>query len=250
MKPIRYVGVALIAALVLATLWNPAGSLAASVVITPSSYTTTSGNDGGQPVANLQVKDQSGSQNNWNKYVEFTTPGSATYAGYRSYTVPGGIAPATVTAIQVQANFLGPAPADQTWTWRIYDWTTSAWVTLGTNSGASWDAWTLLTFNATGTLVNYINSSTSEIRIRLVSNNTSDNADLDYEAVTLTTSASGATATPTATRTATATATRTPTAGPTSTPTRTPTTGRMSRSTSRAHPAARSPSRATLASRP
>ncbi len=210
MKPIRYVGVALIAALVLASLLNPAASLAATVVITPGSYTTTAGADGGQAVAKLQVQDQSGSQNNWNKYVEFTTPGSATYAGYRSYTVPGSVAPATVTAIQVQANFLGPAPADRTWTWRIYDWTSSAWVVLGTNSGASWSAWTMLTFNATGTLSNYINSSTSEIRIGLISNNTSDNADLDYEAVTLTTGAAGATATPTATRTATATATATP----------------------------------------
>ena len=61
-----------------------------------------------------------------------------------------------MTAIQVQANFLGPAPAEQTWTWRIYDWTSTSWVTLGTNSSASWSSWTLLTFSATGTLANWM----------------------------------------------------------------------------------------------
>ncbi len=200
----------------------PSPASAATSVLLPVSYTTTAGGDGGQPVANIQVQDQSGSQNDWNKYVEFTTP-SANYAGYRSYTVPGGISPSSITAIQVTANFLGPAPADQTWTWKIYNWNTSAWVTLGTNAGGSWSSWKVFTFNATGTMSNYVSGS-SQIRIRLQSNNKSDNADLDYEAVTLTYT-SGATSTPTNTPLpSTPTFTPTPTSvGPTPTFTFTPT---------------------------
>jgi hypothetical protein len=200
----------------------PSPASAATSVLLPISYTTTAGGDGGQPVANIQVQDQSGSQNNWNKYVEFQTP-SANYAGYRTYTVPGGISPSSITAIQVTANFLGPAPAQQTWTWKIYNWSTSAWVTLGTNAGGSWSSWKVFTFNATGTMSNYVSSS-SQIRIRLQSNNASDNADLDYEAVTLTYT-SGATSTPTNTPPP-STPTFTPTAttvGPTPTFTFTPT---------------------------
>ena len=196
----------------------PSRVLADSSTLLPVSYTTTSGADGGQPVTNLHVQDQSGSQNDWDKYVEFNTP--TAYAGYRSYTVPTAIATGNITAIQVKANFLGPAPANQTWTWSIYNWSTSAWVTLGTNVGASWSAWKLFTFNASGTLANYVKSDTREIRIRLQSNNAADDADLDYEAVLLTYTSGGATPTPTATATHTVTPSFTPTN--TLTPTNTP----------------------------
>lgn len=233
MRSIRWFGVAALIAMLVSLFTAPTRTQAASVVLVPSSYTTTNGSDGGQPVANLQVKDQSGSQNNWNKYIEFLTPGSASYAGYRSYTVPNTVSPASVTAIQVQANFLGPAPSDQTWTWQIYNWSTSAWVTLGTNTGASWSSWKSLTFNASGSFSSYISGS-NEIRIGLISNNTSDDADLDYEAVTLTT-IDGPTATPStspASPTLTSTSTALPSSptststavpsGPTNTPTAAP----------------------------
>ncbi|KAB8142985.1 hypothetical protein F8S13_12145 [Chloroflexia bacterium SDU3-3] len=225
MRIIQSLRATAVAALAIAALGQATPTLAASVAIAPSSYTTTAGSDGGQPVANLATQDQSGSNNNWNKYVEFSPSGSTSYAGYRSYTVPASVALSDVTAIQVQANFLGPAPADQTWTWQIYSWGGSAWATLGTNTGTSWSAWKQLSFSASGTIASYINSSTREIRIRLMASNTSDSADLDYESVTLTTGGASATATPTTA----ATATRTATAGPTTaatatrTPTRTPT---------------------------
>ena len=87
-----------ILALLAGLLALPSSASAATSVLLPVSYTTTAGGDGGQPVANIQAQDQSGSQNDWNKYVEFTTP-SANYAGYRTYTVPGGISPSSITAI-------------------------------------------------------------------------------------------------------------------------------------------------------
>ncbi len=193
---------------------------AATDTLLPTAYVTTSGGSGGQPVANLHVQDQSGTQDDWNKYVEFTTP-SANYAGYRKYTLPAGISPASITGIQVKANYRGPVKSTQTWSWKIYNWTTSAWVNLGDNASAQSWKWTLLTFNATGTFANYVKNDTREIRIRVQSNNAVDNALLDYEALIIT-SGGGSTSTPTSVP---PTATFTPTSTlPGPTPTFTPVT--------------------------
>jgi hypothetical protein len=164
----------------------PQDNLSAQAVITlnPTSYVTSTGGSGGQPVTNLNVQDQSGSQNNWNKYVEFTTPGTARYVGYRTYTVPTSVTPSTITSLQIKANFLGPTVTSQQWTWRIYNWSSRTWAVLGDNTGASWTSWKAFTFNATGTLANYVSSS-RQIRVRIDSNNVADNADLDYEAVVI-----------------------------------------------------------------
>ena len=157
---------------------------AATVTLAPSSYRTTGGADGGQSVNNLKLRDQSGSQNTWTKYVEFQTPGK-NYVGYRSYTLPADVDPSALTSLQVQANFLGPTRAAQTWRWRLYNFSSNRWDLLGDNSGSSWNAWKLLSFDASGTLKNYVSSS-REIRVRTDSSNASDDADLDYEAVTIT----------------------------------------------------------------
>lgn len=223
-KPLTLV----LAFVLIASLFLPDTSASAAMdTLLPAVYVTTAGDDGGQPVANLHVQDQSGTQDDWDKYVEFTTPG-VSYAGYRSYTLPAGIPPASITAIQLKANYKGPLKNYQTWTWKIYNWSTSAWVTLGDNASAQDWMWTLLTFNATGTFANYVKSDTREMRIRLQSNNAADNALLDYEAL-IVTSGSGATSTFTSVP-LTATFTRTPTRTPvpptaTFTPTKTSTPG-------------------------
>lgn len=157
-----------------------------TTTLLPTRYATTSGTSGGQPVTNLHLQDQAGTQNDWNKYVELLTPGSAKYIGYRSYTLPAAIDPATITAIQLKANYLGPVKSYQSWTWTIYNWSTKQWVSIGDNNGALAWQWKLFTFNVGGTLKNYINSSTREMQVRLQSNNTKDNMDLDYETLLVT----------------------------------------------------------------
>lgn len=164
-----------------------------TTTLVPSSYTTTSGTDGGQAVAtSIDILDESGTTNTWAKYVEFQTTASASYAGYRVYTLPTSIAPSSITGIQIKANYQGPDTSTQTWTWMIYNWSTSSYTAVGTNSGApSWGTWKLLAFTVSGTLANYVRTSDGQIRVQLVSNNHADNADIDYEAVVVT---SGATA--------------------------------------------------------
>jgi hypothetical protein len=152
--------------------------------LSPVSYLTLRGADGAQAVANLNLKDQAGTQNNWNRYVEFQTP-NQNYVGYRRYTLPAGISPQSLTGLKVEANFLGPNVQAQQWRWRIFNWKTNSWVYLGNNNGSSWSGWKLLSFSASGTAADYVKTSTSEIRIRSDSSNASDDADLDYEAILL-----------------------------------------------------------------
>ena len=78
-----------------------------STTLLADSYTTTRGWDGGQPVTALHVQDQSGDDDDWDNYVEFDTDSDG-YRGYRTYTLPANIDPATITAIQVQVNYPGP----------------------------------------------------------------------------------------------------------------------------------------------
>ncbi|MGA8309619.1 MAG: hypothetical protein WB755_06290, partial [Terriglobales bacterium] len=149
--------------------------------LVPLSYVTTAGTTSGQPVASsIDLLDESGTSNIWNKYVEF----QGKYAGYQVFNLPVGIAPSAVKSIQIQFNYQGPATASQTWTWQIYDWVSAAYVTVGTNTGApDWGAWKLFTFTVPGTLSNYVRSSDGQVRIQLLSNNAADAADIDYEAV-------------------------------------------------------------------
>jgi hypothetical protein len=166
-------------------LTNSAPSAAGSTItLVPSSYVTAQGTTGGQAVASsLDVLDESGTQNVWNKYVEF----DGLYSGYQIFTLPSTVAVSSVTNMQVQVNYQGPSSANQTWTWSIYNWSSAAYVTLGTNAGATeWGAWKILTFTVPGTLANYVNASTGQIRIQLSSNNSSDAVDIDYEAVVVT----------------------------------------------------------------
>ncbi|HXY51167.1 MAG TPA: kelch repeat-containing protein [Terriglobales bacterium] len=160
------------------------GGQSTTITLVPSSYVTTLGTTGGQAVgSSIDLLDESGTQNTWNKYVEF----DGLYAGYQVFSLPTSIAPSSVTNIQIQVNYQGPSTSTQTWTWQIYNWVSGAYVTVGTNIGApDWGAWKILTFNVPGILPNYVRASDGQVRLQLVSNNAADNADIDYEAVIVT----------------------------------------------------------------
>lgn len=194
MKPIttrgrRPLSVALViafGAVTATTLVAPA--VAADSVLAPSSMVTTSGSvDASQTVRNLAVQDQSGTADNYAKYVELdSTP--TPYSGYRQYTVPSSVAPASVTGIVVRANYRGPAAAQQTWTWSVYNWSTSTWTTVGSNAGAASWVWKPLTFAGPGSAASHV-SGTGAVRVRVSSNNAADNALLDYESITVSSAA-------------------------------------------------------------
>ena len=179
-----------LAALLFCT-WSALGVAQTETTLVPTSYTTTSGTDGGQPVASsIDILDESGSTNTWAKYVEFQTAPSVNYAGYQVFTLPTGVSPSSITAMQVKVNYDGPLQSTQTWTWQIFNWSTASYANIGTNAGVrGWGAWTILTFNLSGTFADYVRTSDRQIRLQLLSNNTADNVDIDYQAVVVTSGA-------------------------------------------------------------
>ncbi|MEI6291076.1 MAG: hypothetical protein WCP19_11645, partial [Chloroflexota bacterium] len=150
----------------------------------PTSYFTVNGTDGAQSAANLALLDNSGSMITPETYVEFQTPGNNKYDGYRSYLVPGDVNISMISAIRVQANFLGQKSSRQKWSWSIYNWAAKSWSKIGTNNGGSWSAWKLFSFRVTGKFSRFISPS-GEIRVRLQSSNATDNAYLDYETISI-----------------------------------------------------------------
>jgi hypothetical protein len=159
-------------------------NFAVTVTLKAGSLTTQTGGTGGQPVANLGVKDQSGSADDWNKYVEFTTPNKP-YLGYMTYSVPSAVPLSRITALTVLVNYKGTLKVKQTWAWAIYDWTAKTWVAIGSNAGAQSWLWTSFTFAVPAPLGRFVDSATRQARIQLRSNNAVDNADLDYQVVRL-----------------------------------------------------------------
>ena len=172
-----------VAALTAAALFTATPATAASNTLSPDSLTTTSGSIGsGQNVAHLGTKDQSGSQDDWNKYVEFI----GAYNGYRTYSLPSAVDADDVTGIEVSVNYRGPATAQQTWTWSLYNWSSSSWTSVGSNASApSWGSWKQLNFASPSNASSFVNSS-GDIRVRLAANNSADAANVDYESLTVT----------------------------------------------------------------
>jgi hypothetical protein len=156
--------------------------------ISPNAITTQRGGTGGQPVSALAVMDQSATDDDPAAYVSFTTP-QTVYAGMHIFQLPGNVANTSVTAMNLTANFKGPLSAKQKWTWSLYNFKRKNWTVLGNNSRvSSATTWTQLKFSVTNP-ANFISSS-GEIRVALRSNNATNDAKIDYEAILFTTSAS------------------------------------------------------------
>jgi len=181
--------------------------LNAVVHLSPVLYRTQSGAARGV-VSRLTIKDQSSTEDDPQRYVQFITPG-VVYRGYRIYFLPENISPASVTSLQLKVNYKGPLLETQVWSWYLYEWGAKKWVKIGRNAGITAHVWKLLTFKTTSPQ-RFIHPRTGKILVLLGSNNASKNAKLDYESVYV-----GYNFTPTPTQTQTPTITPTPSATPT-----------------------------------
>jgi len=156
--------------------------------ILPQAYKTFQGKDNQQPVAtSIDTLDESGKMNDWVKYLQFQGRTAGTpYFGTRIYHVPVDVAPASVHRLNVAVNYLGPLPSLQTWTWFLYDWTTQTWTAIGTNAGSvGWEHWSTLSFTVDHQASHYVQAGTGEIDLATGSNNAADDADIDYERITI-----------------------------------------------------------------
>jgi len=183
--------------LILPQLRAEAQTLAGPVVtetrLPPNSLTDLVGTHTGSVTA-LDTKDQTGTQNDPTKYVQFGVPSGQQYLGYQSFVVPTTISLSQVTSLQLMAN----VPPSDAFTWSIYNWSTASYETLGNQNncggvtglhtcsadGQTFANWKWLQYNALGaTLTNYVNSTTREIRLQLASSNASSYINVDWESV-------------------------------------------------------------------
>jgi hypothetical protein len=159
-------------------------ALAATASLKPLSYVTVRGGDSGNSVAALHVQDQSGTQNDPEAYVVFTTPDTA-YQGTSQFKLPTSVAIDATTYLRVVINYRGPPKSSQIWRWKLFDWNTSNWVTIGDNQAALADRWNLLTFQV-DLPRRFVKTDTRAIWLQLVSSNASGDAKVDYEAIQVT----------------------------------------------------------------
>ncbi len=129
------------------------------------------------PLSKLNTKDQSGTQDNWNKYIDFQ-PNSQRYQGYIYFYLPDDIDKSEVVEIKVKTNYKGRKYNSQKWYWKIRNFSTNKWVTLGKNTFAQ--DWKWSSNEWTKTSNNFIKSSNGEIRLMYKSNNANENSNLDY----------------------------------------------------------------------
>src|SRR5258708_1214841 len=116
--------------LILPQLRAEAQTLAGPVVtetrLPPNSLTDLVGTHTGSVTA-LDTKDQTGTQNDTTKYVQFGVPSGQQYLGYQSFVVPTTISLSQVTSLQLMANVLAPSPSSDAFTWSIYNWSTASY---------------------------------------------------------------------------------------------------------------------------
>jgi len=166
--------------------------------ISPASITAQQGSYTGS-VLSLNTKDQTGTQSDPTKYVQFGTTSGQLFSGYLSFLVPSGVTPSQITSIQVMANVLAPQDTVDSWDYSIYNWSKSAYEHLGNqnhcggstglhgcrdDSGSFLD-WRWNQYTALGDATNsdYVNPSTREIRIQLAAANASSHEDMDWISV-------------------------------------------------------------------
>jgi len=181
----------------------------------PKSLTTQRGSVSDVPLSALQTKDQSGSQDTWNNYVEFYGSRQA-YTGIFSFDA-SSVDANSVSAYGVNVNFKGPKKNQQAWEFEMFEPATNTWVKVGDNADAANWKWTSLSFNGNGAFSSKV-SNVGQVQLRFSSKTSNDDCDLDFLELSYTASASSSTTGTPATAAPTAAPTTRPTSAPTSAP--------------------------------
>jgi len=198
----------------------PAIDLTSTAVttLTPSLIQVKRGTVSKQPLSVLAKKEQSGTADDWNTYLEFTpsTTGSSTVF---TFTVPSTVNVSSITSIKVSTNYKGPALSTQQWSFLLYDNAAAKWVSIGNNKLAGNWTWTSFDLTTTGILSRFI-STTKKISLRYETSTAVDSSDIDYLVIKV---ESGVSPSPTPTPVPSPSASPTPSPNPTASPTPTPT---------------------------
>ncbi len=145
--------------------------------LVPYKIKTRRGSESDQGMAALARKDQSGSQDKWDDYIEFY-PGDKGYAGQFYLRLPKKIQVSDIVRLKVHTNYRGERKKYQRWIWKIYNFNHGRWQILGDNQKAPGWRWKSLTFLVEGDPAAYV-SAKGLIKLRYETSRNTDNSQLD-----------------------------------------------------------------------
>jgi hypothetical protein len=160
-------------------------AVAAQSRLYPTRIVLQSGQVSPQPLTVLAAQDQSGTVDTWSNYLEFS-PGTDLQATF-TFTLPAAVAPDQLASLTLLGNYKGQAKSRQSWSFQLYDVARARWVTIGDNQAAKSWVWSPLAFAPTGTAANFVGAN-RELSLRFTTKTAVDNCDLDYLALSYTTS--------------------------------------------------------------
>ncbi len=147
-----------------------------------TAFQSVLGTDNGQPLSALSTLDESGTANDWGRYLAFY-PGNGGYQGVFTFQLPGSVPRNTVGALYVGANYKGQPASAQRWTFDLLDTTTQQWVTVGDNGAVTQNGvWTTLQTNVTADVVRFV-AGNGAIQLRYATTSTLDSSKLDFLAL-------------------------------------------------------------------
>lgn len=152
--------------------------------IFPSGLTNKTGSSSSQPLTVFTVSDQLGSDDDSSKYKEFY-PSATGYIGRFIFNVPAS-PNTTIDKLTFRANYRGPEKSSQEWKFQLLDVSTGKWVDIADNLNVSNWYWSDITATIT-TPGKFINSN-SQITSRYITNSDTDNSQLDYVSLEITSS--------------------------------------------------------------
>lgn len=159
-----------------------------SAFIFPSNLTDKVGSSSLPNLDILTVKDQQGSDDVWEKYIEFTGASASGYSGVFQFNLPTDFN-STTSTVTLHANYRGQAVSSQRWEFQLLSVGTGQWVKVLDNTNVSdwiWGDISVVIDN-----INQFINSKNQISMRYISNNNIDNSQLDYLAFEINDSDSG-----------------------------------------------------------
>ncbi|MCF7985166.1 MAG: endo alpha-1,4 polygalactosaminidase [Thiohalocapsa sp.] len=144
----------------------------------PVALAERDGRNGGQSLSVLATKDQSGSDDNWYKYLELY-PDDGGYRGDFSFRLPDGLNADAIDALTLVVNYRGPERDQQRWRWRLRNVADNRWVTLGDNRIADSWVWAAPRFFVPGDPRDYVDGA-RKLHLRYVTDSSYDASQMDY----------------------------------------------------------------------
>lgn len=140
----------------------------------------TTGLTQGESVASLAVRDESGTADDWTRYVNFDKSTSAIC----TFALPAGTTPSSVVSATMTVNYCGPRKADMLWTFTAKDVVAGTYVPVTDNGfAADWE-WSATTIGLPTPARLF--ASDGSLRLRYSTTSRFDNSELDQLVVTVT----------------------------------------------------------------